>query len=740
LNEQLVETMLATFVYPMLLQPLVLYCQRLTASVDEDRFSFSDHPFGGISVDLSDVDKALLPVSGPAKAALFTLGSVFKFLSNRPLLRLLYTVLFHPLSPDSTSAPTVRSKLEVATVDPRGRKCIRLDRVYPVGEPIPDDRTTYAFGTSPMSRRRSKANLVAMGGDNEACVFVLAPALAEVLEFRGEDIALIARTRPNPYRRALLKCLTVPEDMADVRELTVCIFDAALSAFDGNFGSVILFGSDLKKFADDMPADERNLDSVYAHMDDDRGIGGSAEFESRLSFASQRGGSIGADLMGEVVSALCSCVVVGSRVASNEWKLGYDDVAAHALLTAVQHHPGAIVAASKIIETRWRQASVALAEIPSSGLNPMGGSSIILPGSPSINIPDYEDRIFESFLNIVFYDTFNLGLGGTPVAEEFLQLKDTVDADSRDGYAVAISCASDLESLNSRVGSFLLAEDHGCGLRAFDLEMIEERREGARTWVKVDALLTLLKDLASTAGLSIRGVSLAGIAVSAAGSVVKLDEALAPRLVYANVSSVMTNFLYADSGDDYQPEPRSVIDLVDSPAIPCVCEAAGPAAQYFADDASGAVVAEGVTWQSLYIVFVHRQQFQFLVFAQPLTADETGGNGRVIAACNLERVTVERDVTLPEDGSPARRLSLYYKWFNRTPPPLFLFDAMPEFEEYGPFLHVKPFTSRLDLWFENEMTAYQAYTIISSQIFMAKSQRGRRLQTFLDPQAEQRSL
>ena len=92
MNEQLVETMLATFVYPMLLQPLVIYCQRLTASVVEDRFSFSEHPFGRISADLSDVEKSLSEVAGPAKAALYTLASVFKYQSNRPLLRLLFTV------------------------------------------------------------------------------------------------------------------------------------------------------------------------------------------------------------------------------------------------------------------------------------------------------------------------------------------------------------------------------------------------------------------------------------------------------------------------------------------------------------------------------------------------------------------------------------------------------------------------------------------------------------------------
>ena len=730
LNEQMIEMMLATLVYPLLLQPLLLYYQRLTASVDEDRFSYSDHPFGGISADLSDVDKTLLQVSGPAKSALFTLATIFKFVSNRPLLRLLHTVMFHPLSPDSSSAPTVRSKLEVATVDHNGRNCIRLDEVnFPRDELIPDERTTYAFGTSLTNRRRSSKGLFSNGeeGDTEACVFVLAPALAEILEYRGQDMALIARTRPNPYRKALLKCLTVPEDMADVRELAICTFDAVLSVFDGNFDKAILFGTDLKAFADDIPADERNLDSLYAHAEDNRGLGGSVELDSRHSLGSQRGGSVGSDLVGEVVSALCSCVVFSSRLPSNEWKLGYDDIAAHTLLTAIRFHPGAIVAASKLLEKKWRQAAILLADVP-LGLNPMGGSPFTLPGAPSINDPHYEQVIFEAFLNIVFYDS--LDLGGTPTTEELLQLKEVADTGSRDGYAVTVSCDCNLQMLSDRVGKFLLSEGLDAGLGSFDKEMVEDRREGARCWFKVDALLSLLKDLGATAGLSIRDIPLSGIAFGAKGSAVKLDEGFDARSIYANISPETNDCLFSKHSDSMQPEPQSFVDLVGIPAIPCVIEAAEIFADLFTDEASG-VVAEGVTWQSLYLVFVGH----FLVFAVPLP-DGTATVGRVITSCNLERITLEYDTTVPEDGSAARRISLNYKWFDRDPPPLFLFDEMPDYEEHGPFVRIRSFTSRLDVWFENERAASYGYGELSSQIFMAKAHRGRLLQAFLDPQAE----
>ena len=728
LNEQLVETMLATFAYPMLLQPLVIYCQRLTVSVDEDRFSFSEHPFGRISADLSDIEKSLSEVAGPAKAALYTLASVFKFQSNRPLLRLLFTVLFHPLAPDSSSAPTVRSKLEVAEIDLNGRKSIRLDVSYPLGEPVPNERTTYDFRTDPANRRRARSSdgVTQTGGDSEACVFVLAPALAEILEFRGEDISLIARTRPNPYRQAFLKCLSVPDDMSDIREIAICTFDSALSSFQGDFGGAVLFGTDLKTFADDIPVDERKLDSMYAHLEDDRGMGGSADYISRRSISPQKRSSIGTDLIGEVISSLCGCLVYASRVAADDWKLGYDKVAAHVLLVAVQHHPTAALVASKIIENRYRQAAVSLAEVPSGGLIPMGGSEITLPGCPHINDPDYEERMFENFINLIFYDNFQLG--GVPVTEEFLILKNHASYMSREDFSLQVATECNLDELCSRVGNVLLAQEHVSGLREFNIEIIEERREGARVWLKVNALLNLLKSL----GSRMKNVALTGVSVTSTGLIVNISD---ESCTYAAVSSTLTDSLFSDNFVADQLKANAVIDLDSTLCIPCVCEILGP----LDPTSEGCIESEGVTWQSLYIILHHDDHTYQIGFAQVLPA--TGGSaGRIISVCPLDRITVEKDSSIPVDGSPARRLSLCYKWFDQTPPQLFLYDAMPTLEEEGDFLLAKSFTSRLDIWLENEYSANQAFEILTDHIFLAKAQRGKRVLSFLDPNNERNAM
>lgn len=62
LNEQVIEMMLATFVYPLLLQPLLLYYQRFDSTVDRSQSSDDRHPFNGFGGDFSHADSALAVV------------------------------------------------------------------------------------------------------------------------------------------------------------------------------------------------------------------------------------------------------------------------------------------------------------------------------------------------------------------------------------------------------------------------------------------------------------------------------------------------------------------------------------------------------------------------------------------------------------------------------------------------------------------------------------------------------
>jgi hypothetical protein len=311
LNEQAIEMMIATFVYPLLLQPLLLYFQR---SPVPDKILFADplnnHTFGRDlkSESLSTSEKSL--ISAPTKSAFFSICAVFNFITNQPLLRLLFVALFHPLSPDTTGQTMIRAKADVACLAPDGNLMIRVDQSDKKTKTEKSDRSTYLFGTV-TGKKCLSSNTSYDPDDNDTCVFVLSPALVEVLEYRGEQekVGVVARTRHNPYRKAIFKCLVLSREMSDLQPLAVLAIDAAVSVFEEKFVSDILLGLDLKKFADNMPIDERKSDSTWAHGMDDRDIGGSVVRESRQSLGAPVGGKIGFDHMGEVISSFRSCLV-----------------------------------------------------------------------------------------------------------------------------------------------------------------------------------------------------------------------------------------------------------------------------------------------------------------------------------------------------------------------------------------------------------------------------------------------
>jgi hypothetical protein len=726
----MIEMMLATFVYPLLLQPLLLYNQRLTPLLDTyGSQTAHDHPFQRFG-DFEGVEHNLSAVAGPAKAALFTLASVFQFLTNHSLLRLLFTALFHPLSPDSTSAPTVRSALEEATVGADGKAKLRLDDKHSHVGLIPNARTTYAFGKHSKTQRKDASD---GREDADECVFVLSPALAEVLEFVGQDVALLAKSRPNPYRRALLRFLDLPHEITGIRELSVCTMDAALSIFDGKFLADILFGSDLKTFANDMPADERNLDSAYAHSDDDRGMGGPAVYDSRQGSSHFKGGTVGADLTGEIINALCASMVYANQTTtSGPWKLDYDDVAAHALLCSIRKNERAMLNASKSIELCRRQTAAFIVDKPDTIHSPMGGMALSPKGSPSINDPDYDEQMVGAIMNMFFLDNSD-SPEITPVVEEFLRLKLLADEEKRIECSLAIASQNDFDAMCNRIGKSLL-DDLEPNLLSIDSAELQLTRTSARSLLKLDALLDLSRDLAGKGGVAFKDTSFAGIAISPDGVITDMKGAGIRELslqIVCPISPDMNDALFANMHEDGAsevPVQGSIIPLAGSPAIPCVCETPASAAHLFASEDSR-VVAEGVTWQSLYLVLVRG----YLIFAQPVQG-RAGGDGRVIAVCSLEHLDVAHDNASPtSNGSPARRLLLCHKGFNQTPPALFMFDELPTQEEYGPFLRNQSFKSGVDVWFEHHKAADHAYNVLLTEIFKTKAERGRRVQEYLSP-------
>lgn len=325
LNEQTIEMMLATFVYPLLLQPLLLYMQRFKNPANDGHqvTSMADVLSLGAQTGIAEAgidgqEADRIQEAAPAKTALFTMAAVFQLISNQPLMRLLLTALFHPLAPDSSGETMIRAKPDVAGVGPDARLCIRVD-VYVHDErgPISFEKSPYSFGNVTGTKSFKGQKLGECDAD-DTCVYVLSPALTEVLEGKAGDLSLIAKTKTNPYRRAVLKCLSAGPSMSGLRQVSVLLVDAIVNRFDNKFASDIVFGVGMKTLTEDIPLDERNSDSRRAFTKNNRGMGERNESASRHTVE----GGGGTNFMTEVVSSLCLSVInVSTHYEGKGWSV-----------------------------------------------------------------------------------------------------------------------------------------------------------------------------------------------------------------------------------------------------------------------------------------------------------------------------------------------------------------------------------------------------------------------------------
>ncbi|GAX17820.1 hypothetical protein FisN_18Hh020 [Fistulifera solaris] len=672
LNEQLIEMMLATFVYPLQLQPLLLYCKCVESPDNTNE---------------CDIPSALW---APAQAALFTIAACFHFLEHPALLKLLWVAFFHPLSPDSTSVPTIRAQLQVESVNEAGRPCLRMDSPLTVNL---NSRETYPFGS-----RFTNAELPDVSAE-EACVFVLAPALQQVLAFRGDDLALLAKTKPNPYRQAWLTCLqpSTSQFSMTLRHLAIGTLNAAVQALPVSLVSSILLGTDLQQFHDDMPIDERDLDSTAAHIDD-RGLGSSNVYQSRHALTKTRG--VGTDHMGVVVSRLATSVVYQSPGQQQI----YDATAAHALIYLVYTNPQALKLAAQSIDSVWRHA--AHASCRSAALL---RDCPTLRGAPSIQDPRYDDKLATALMDMVVYGTGDFPQFQPGLADFLMQST----SEPYPSCTLAVWSCGTFPDLIEQIGK----QFRKAAFKNDEQKLLEEKRTNLLYIWQLDAFASLLRDLSATQGVALRSVS-------QLTSLVRLDDGTfankdfssiqRKRQAFATLSPKALDTLFCEDAVTVLPEIGSTIDIVGALAVPCVCEA---------PPKSALPIAEGVSWLSLYLV----PQDSSLLFVQQ--------DMKLLMACPLERVWIVGDPEKPADDSSARKLLLQYTWIDTSPPPLFLFDnAVPKpeiVEQY--FSKMQLNTSTCIVWFENQTIADSAMSLLIRAIFMARSTRGERIQRFFSP-------
>jgi len=739
LNEQVIEMMFATFVYPLLLQPLLLYFQRSPVAA-EVLFAdtLTDHSLGSAikQSDATSTEKAV--ISAPAKSALFCLAAAFKFLTNPPLLRLLFTAVFHPLSPDATGETMIRAKADVACIGDDGKATLRIDRVDENGKMIIEsDRETYIFGTVTGRKEISGNNGGSKGNNyNDACVFVLSPALSEILQFSGNDGALVARSRHNPYRKAIFQCFTLNKEVSDLQDLAVMAVDSAISVFEDKFLTDLLFGVDLKRYKDTLSTDKRfdsfrgddsNLNSELDEDPDDRGMGESisASIDSRLSLGAPKGGKLGFDYMNEVIESFMSCIISARPGGRGAWKLNYDMVAVNALLSSIQGDPNAIIRASRAIETRFCQAAGFLADVPATidaifdsgklwnelkNLVPVNGTE-----SDKNNL--YHGAIMDMIVRRNKDDDFPDV--GTVLDQMFYLTKDITEKKEEVSMYVSVSNVGSYSAVGVRACSFSPLHQDAAGA-AFTNAVAS-----TSALLKLNALGSLLCGLTKSKEM-LQYLKVGGFIYN------KSIDQVVPNpcdnmAIFSPISNAFDTAMFGvdDSlTEKLDIKAGSIISLNGKIAFPCVCEVPPSMAPLFS--AEGAkIVSQGITWQSLYLTIIEDN----LVLVEP--ERRSNGKGRIVTVSRLENLTLDKDPDNARIDTLARRLILINDSPDLKPPGMFRFEKKPLPQQKGPFSHMMRCKSSLDIWFEDSNALRIAFSKVFETIVKAKADRGNHVRRYL---------
>ena len=280
LNEQAIEMLLATFVYPMLLQPLLLPGHQYSSALGENKDGIvqlekqdekdgeeanptvedkklssvislhSSAPFSSIllpawtrSYNCSDL--------APSATALCGLSVVFRlYLIRRFDTSSLwhYFTRFRHVQPGGR--PIVRSRPQV-TLRNCGGVSIRTDanqerQLAECGEPSQVE-ALYSFGTNDSTNNNIDGNddSSSSGIDNQQ-VFILAPALVDILRRSAENAGAreeigATMTRPNPYRSVILSSMAGSAEMAALQPLATSLLHAAVSSAGSSTSQRIIF-------------------------------------------------------------------------------------------------------------------------------------------------------------------------------------------------------------------------------------------------------------------------------------------------------------------------------------------------------------------------------------------------------------------------------------------------------------------------------------------------------------------
>jgi len=865
LNEQAIEMMLATFVYPMLLQPLLLPLHRFSSSKRVEKkkkdvdlavekmlmqdgivlekkgrkpviclqspvpFAKSTSDGGDESSSSEKNDKEESTTSNdtsnrsnntpqqlysssdmdlaPSKTALLSISVIFQTVSNPTLRHLLLVALLHPFAPMACGGEVIcvlpqivlpKSLPKSSSSTKNGKNGrgvyssddfqleIRMEknqsRQSRQFEEFQRNVNVYTFGTEANNGGGVNIQEEKNNDFESACVFILAPALVDMLRNhtccvdQGANLTTTSpatattttSTRLNPYRNILLQSISGSNEMVALQPLATAALHSAVSSVDSLIVQKIMlsFPPKIGQHAPTVVNDAGGSSSMPNNNQDEN-------YDDD-------------DDVKETLKHLCQGIVNTSITYDGWWKIKFNTVAARTLMNVIFDNQTYVSFVSTMMGNIRLEAAEILMTLPfyldsksrggddssnisnsNSGTSSSKSSRKPNNNSNHINSTTTDSQYLDHWLlDRFFFDQADKFTNS--IVENVCYLKEISGSTDDNGNDNDNNGNDEIDNGNDAAGS--KKEQYRYGLevlttisingtsallcddctRIVDNMMVIADESSAKkgntpfhcaaSWalacLYLDAFCVKLSKMSSGASI---------LDDTAASQQKRLSFISAPTgregdendsnagFSLAHISSKFAIAMLDEgekattTADTATPVHGSAVGLVGKAAFPCVCEVSNSFSSLFSGRTC--ISNEGIQWQSLYLIVVGK----WAVLAEPGHGG-TGGEGRVITACRLACLAVKKDSSsLANNKTPARRLLLAHASLDPRPPSLFLVDSASS-RRGGPNLGpngLRLTRSRMDLWFEDANASGHACRVLSAKIAKARARRGGRIRAAL---------
>jgi len=770
LNEQAIEMLFATFVYPMLLQPLLLPLHRFSSSKNKTEegeeslvskkptitlqspmpFSTDDNDTDVIDQDDENDNKAeatatpqsvkgeatsdtpnspTAPTStpddtssgnkqtysscdmdlSPSKTALFGLSVIFHTVSNPTFRHLLLTALLHPQSPEASGGVVITTPPQVT---------------------LPARSKTGDSGTSKFQLEvRSERNQERQSKDSEdfqqhvnVYTFGTEPGVAKDDDVdSGSSCVFILAP-------ALVDMLRNNTSLADgIKDMQITHPNTRPNPYRAILMSSISGSDDMVSLQSLATA---ALHAAVSLVD--------GSIVQKIMFPGSTGhltsntlDPSNDDVVKETLRCLCKGIVNTSVTYDGWWKIKFNTVAAKTLMDMIDDNHDCIRFVETIVGDIRIKAAEYLMTLPSllDGKSREGDSSSNTPNKKTGDRQHLDNWLLDRF----FFDQADKYTNS--VVENVCYLKEHIndDSDAKEQYRYGIEV---LTSISITTTSALLCEDTS----VVDNMLVDTKSTPfycAASWalasLYLDAFCVKLSKMSSAMvdteqseeDGEVKNIPHRSLSYISATNSGDDDSTVGRALAHISSKFAIAMLDEGESSDKKTAAPvhGAAVGLVGKAAFPCVCEVSNAFSSLFTGRTC--ISNEGISWQSLYLVVVGK----WAVLAEPGHGG-TGGEGRVITACRLACLAVKKDSSpLANNKTPARRLLVAHASLDPRPPSLFLVDSTTS-RRGGPSLGsngLRLTRSRMDLWFEDANAANHACKVLSAKIAKARAKRGSRI-------------